>query len=121
MSLQSKTPQELKKEYPTFPAINKKEDMVSNGKYISFESLIRLKKEGIYYLVLCRYKGFLPDGMNNIVGDRYFGTYNKFIEQVYQVQNFYRVSGKYDIEDDNQIEESERLTELNPLLMKINS
>jgi len=68
-------------------------------------TLVRVKREGKWYVVHCVERAFINDKTT------VRHLYNKFIFSVHQIQNLYKLTGdsRFEELDDNQEEESERL------------
>ena len=117
MTAISKTSQELKFEYPTFPDVRHVLNKVNDGIYITFETLVRIQREGVYYLVLSRNQYMYHEDKYCFESGLEASTL--YINQVYQIQNFFKVDNDWSVKDDNQLSEPDRLIEADPILRLI--
>lgn len=114
--LQSSTPQEIKRDYPLYPEVRTSVEHIEGKMYISFETLVRLKREETYYLFPSRVKYAYDEKYNTIEAGVEASCL--FIKQVVHIQNFFLVDLAWSIIDDDQTEEAERLMEADPVLKR---
>lgn len=91
----------LKKESPRYPQFLRKEI----GPQVFFSTLVRIEREGIWYLVHC-VESYNPDlGIKTTDMD----LIKKFMTSAYVIQNLYKISGTMEDIDPVQTPESELL------------
>ena len=103
---------ELKKESNFYPQVLIKEYPNQNPLFkhkvvIYASTLVRIERDGKWYVVHC-VESIVP---TDIVGER--NLLLKFIDSVYSIQLLYKVTGIFEDVDSSQIDEIERLKNLN--------
>lgn len=102
--------QKLKQEYPAYPNCNISTNVGEIKTKFKLETLVRIKREGKWYLLVCRYEYIMDTNINSAVE-----VMERFISQIYRVIHF-SVLSSFHVEDDDQSEEENRLVEADPIL-----
>jgi hypothetical protein len=113
--------EELKKTYPLYPIYNKKIGPVTDTMVeVTLESLVRIQREGSYYLILCRLQHSIPNAEKNITNIIMEQITNMFHTNVYRALILHRLDfslvtpdgSPVIYADTDQRSEEERLSEL---------